>query len=326
MTGEPHLKEGDQGQWVEYAQAVMAEKGFTSNKQPDGVFDEQTREQVIAFQEHNQIHPANGEIGEHTWAALGGVSVVHEEAEHTEHDGGQRNAEDMQQLRDLVIGIAKQRLEFHFGEVARAAASFHRHALGEAQMLGDDPEPDVFAIFEAATSVFGYLFPEAELTKLVAELAISAFKQGVETAGHQAVSAEKRDIITLAQNLADSTTDAGKAALQAGEAALSDPSDPATAALQMLDHLPQVHEREWLEYAVGKHLGIPDPVTHSPYLYVLEPLEEKLAMAIARHKQEHEYGTPDTPFWKEQEQEHEEDAKVRVEVEYEHKGWRETEQ
>jgi hypothetical protein len=321
MSHEPHLKLGDHGQYVEYVQNVMEQMGIPAGKHADGVFDQQTHDQVVAFQEHHSIHPVNGEVGEHTWAALGGLTVMNMEPDHVE---GARTAHDMAAVRNMVIQIAKTRLEFHFHEVTRAAQDFHTHALSKAQMLtAKEAEPDVFAFFEAATSVFGWLFPEAELTKLVAELAVSAFKQAVEVTGRQAENAATKDILTLAERLAESTATSAQSALKAGEAALHGSEDPATLALQKLDHLPTIHEQEWLEYTVTHFLGIPDPVTHSPYLYVREPLEEKLAMAVARHEHVKKYGEPNTPFWEGQEKNHEIDAKVKTEIEYEHKGWHE---
>jgi hypothetical protein len=322
MSGEPHLKLGDTGEWVQHAQMMLEVQGFPIGRAVDGHFDQATHDQVVAFQEHHQIHPPNGEVGEHTWAALDHVQHIQGDVE---HEGGRRTGEDMQHIRGVVIDIAKRWLEFHFHEVTRAASDFHQHASDEAQMIGTDPEPDVFAVFDAATTVFGFLFPEAELSKLVAEIAIKAFKAGVDVEKQASVSAQKRDILSLAKRLSEATSTSATGALTAAEGALNGPEDPATAALMKLDQLPQVHEHEWLEYTVSHYLGIPNPVTHSPYLYVREPLEEKLAEALAKQKFDDKYGTPSTPFWHGQEENHIQEARIGVEVQYERKGWHEPE-
>ena len=93
MSDTPHLKMGDQGEWVGHAQTLLAEKGFPGTKAPDNVFDQSTHDQVVAFQEAHHIHPVNGEVGDHTWAALG-MTVITEHEHHEVHS--RRTAEDMQ--------------------------------------------------------------------------------------------------------------------------------------------------------------------------------------------------------------------------------------
>ncbi|MDT4921697.1 MAG: putative peptidoglycan binding domain, partial [Pseudonocardiales bacterium] len=53
MSHEPHLKMGDHGHEVEYVQNVMEQMGVPAGKHPDGVFDQHTHDQVVAFQEHH---------------------------------------------------------------------------------------------------------------------------------------------------------------------------------------------------------------------------------------------------------------------------------
>jgi hypothetical protein len=322
MSGEPHLRLGDHSPWVQYAQVAMEEKGVPAGKNPDEAFDDHTHHQVLTFQHEHHVHPS-GELDEQTWAALGGVAAIHEQAE---DDGGGRRGEDMAHLRTEVIQIAKDFLKGYFDEVSRATSDFHQHASDQAQLVGEVEGPDVGALFEIVTAGIGALFPEAELAHLVAELVVIDYKAAVEAGKAAAVSADKKareDIIGLAQHLHDTTTYSAHLAYAKAERELTGDGNPAVQALQKLERLPMAHEREWLEYCVIRYLGIPNPAQQSPYLYIREPLEEQLARIVAKQKFHGEYGDRDTPFWNGQERDREEGAVIDVQMEYEHRGWRE---
>ncbi|MEH2451443.1 peptidoglycan-binding domain-containing protein [Nostoc sp.] len=74
QPGRNYLTVGDQGENVALVQERLSQLGF-SNTNPDGFFNNYTRESVIAFQQSSQIK-ATGNVDWPTWQALGLNSVA----------------------------------------------------------------------------------------------------------------------------------------------------------------------------------------------------------------------------------------------------------
>jgi peptidoglycan hydrolase-like protein with peptidoglycan-binding domain len=64
-----YLSVGDQGENVRLVQERLSQLGF-SNSNPDGVFNDYTRESVIAFQQSSRLN-STGNVDWQTWQALG---------------------------------------------------------------------------------------------------------------------------------------------------------------------------------------------------------------------------------------------------------------
>ncbi|MEH1918317.1 peptidoglycan-binding protein [Nostoc sp.] len=69
QSGRNYLTVGDRGENVTLVQERLAQLGF-SNTNPDGVFNDYTRQSVIAFQQHSRIN-STGNVDWETWEALG---------------------------------------------------------------------------------------------------------------------------------------------------------------------------------------------------------------------------------------------------------------
>ena len=69
QPGRNYLTVGDRGENVTLVQERLAQLGF-SNTNPDGVFNDYTRQSVIAFQQHSRIN-STGNVDWQTWEALG---------------------------------------------------------------------------------------------------------------------------------------------------------------------------------------------------------------------------------------------------------------
>lgn len=311
MSGEPLLKVGaTEHDWVSYLQGVLAQQGFPG-KAPDGVFDENTKQQVEAFQAHHNLHPVDGEVGEKTWAALGGVTQISEENQNVQG----RSAQEMASIRTELIGIAKGRLEGHFRDVTDAVREFQIHATGEAELLRKDEGTEGWALFKGITGVVMAIIPEYEITKALIEGVMEVYKSTLEHHANSTIHEAQANILKLADRLGEQTEDSARQALASAESSLGSLADYA---LGHLEELGTYHQQEALELVVTNHMYVPDPARHSRRLYVLEPLMEQLASAVARAK----YGSVDTPFETMVEQDREVDARVAVEQHYEHEGWR----
>jgi peptidoglycan hydrolase-like protein with peptidoglycan-binding domain len=77
QPGRNYLTVGDRGENVRVVQARLAQLGFFSNANPDGIFNDYTRQSVIAFQQYSRIN-STGNVDWQTWQALGlnGSTVV----------------------------------------------------------------------------------------------------------------------------------------------------------------------------------------------------------------------------------------------------------
>ncbi|AVH73750.1 peptidoglycan-binding protein [Nostoc sp. 'Lobaria pulmonaria (5183) cyanobiont'] len=69
QPGRSYLTVGDRGENVRSVQERLAQLGF-SNTNPDGLFNDSTRQSVIAFQQSSQIN-STGNVDWQTWEALG---------------------------------------------------------------------------------------------------------------------------------------------------------------------------------------------------------------------------------------------------------------
>ncbi|MCC5659672.1 peptidoglycan-binding protein [Nostoc sp. XA010] len=69
QPGRSYLTVGDQGDNVRLVQERLSQLGFP-NTNPDGVFNDYTRESVIAFQQSSRLNPT-GNVDWQTWQALG---------------------------------------------------------------------------------------------------------------------------------------------------------------------------------------------------------------------------------------------------------------
>ena len=69
QPGRNYLTVGDRGENVRVVQERLAQLGF-SNTNPDGLFNDYTRQSVIAFQQHSRIN-STGNVDWQTWEALG---------------------------------------------------------------------------------------------------------------------------------------------------------------------------------------------------------------------------------------------------------------
>ncbi|MCC5597867.1 peptidoglycan-binding domain-containing protein [Nostoc favosum] len=69
QPGRNYLTVGDQGENVRLVQERLSQLGF-SNTNPDGFFNDYTRESVIAFQESSRLN-STGNVDWQTWEALG---------------------------------------------------------------------------------------------------------------------------------------------------------------------------------------------------------------------------------------------------------------
>ncbi|MEH1949856.1 MAG: peptidoglycan-binding protein [Nostoc sp.] len=70
QPGRNYLTVGDRGENVRVVQARLAQLGFFSNANPDGLFNDYTRQSVIAFQQYSRIN-STGNVDWKTWEALG---------------------------------------------------------------------------------------------------------------------------------------------------------------------------------------------------------------------------------------------------------------
>ncbi|MEH2204470.1 MAG: peptidoglycan-binding protein [Nostoc sp.] len=70
QPGRNYLTVGDRGENVRVVQARLAQLGFFSNANPDGLFNDYTRQSVIAFQQYSRIN-SSGNVDWQTWEALG---------------------------------------------------------------------------------------------------------------------------------------------------------------------------------------------------------------------------------------------------------------
>ncbi|MDZ7969229.1 MAG: peptidoglycan-binding protein [Nostoc sp. DedSLP03] len=69
QPGRNYLTVGDRGENVRLVQERLAQLGF-SNTNPNGVFNDYTRQSVIAFQQYSRIN-SSGNVDWQTWEALG---------------------------------------------------------------------------------------------------------------------------------------------------------------------------------------------------------------------------------------------------------------
>ncbi|MEH1815750.1 MAG: peptidoglycan-binding protein [Nostoc sp.] len=69
QAGRNYLTVGDRGENVRVVQERLAQLGF-SNANPDGVFNDYTRQSVVAFQQYSRIN-SSGNVDWQTWEALG---------------------------------------------------------------------------------------------------------------------------------------------------------------------------------------------------------------------------------------------------------------
>ncbi|MBN3940525.1 MAG: peptidoglycan-binding protein [Nostoc sp.] len=69
QPGRNYLTVGDRGENVRLVQERLAQLGF-SNTNPDGLFNDYTRQSVIAFQQYSRIN-STGNVDWQTWEALG---------------------------------------------------------------------------------------------------------------------------------------------------------------------------------------------------------------------------------------------------------------
>ncbi|MCC5615004.1 peptidoglycan-binding protein [Nostoc sp. CHAB 5836] len=69
QPGRNYLTVGDRGENVRLVQERLSQMGF-SNTNPDGYFNDYTRQSVIAFQQYSQIN-STGNVDWQTWEALG---------------------------------------------------------------------------------------------------------------------------------------------------------------------------------------------------------------------------------------------------------------
>ncbi|BDI15882.1 hypothetical protein ANSO36C_16840 [Nostoc cf. commune SO-36] len=69
QSGRDYLTVGDQGENVRLVQERLWQLGF-SNTNPDGFFNDYTRQSVIAFQQSSRLN-SNGNVDRQTWEALG---------------------------------------------------------------------------------------------------------------------------------------------------------------------------------------------------------------------------------------------------------------
>ncbi|MDZ8136198.1 MAG: peptidoglycan-binding protein [Nostoc sp. DedQUE04] len=69
QPGRNYLTVGDRGENVRLVQERLAQLGF-SNTNPDGLFNDYTRQSVIAFQQYSRIN-SSGNVDWQTWEALG---------------------------------------------------------------------------------------------------------------------------------------------------------------------------------------------------------------------------------------------------------------
>lgn len=69
QSGRNYLTVGDRGENVRLVQERLAQLGF-SNTNPDGVFNDYTRQSVIGFQQYSRIN-STGNVDWQTWEALG---------------------------------------------------------------------------------------------------------------------------------------------------------------------------------------------------------------------------------------------------------------
>ncbi|MDM9584285.1 peptidoglycan-binding protein [Nostoc sp. GT001] len=69
QPGRNYLTVGDRGENVRVVQERLAQLGF-SNANPDGLFNDYTRQSVVAFQQYSRIN-STGNVDWQTWEALG---------------------------------------------------------------------------------------------------------------------------------------------------------------------------------------------------------------------------------------------------------------
>ncbi|MEH2038171.1 peptidoglycan-binding protein [Nostoc sp.] len=69
QAGRNYLTVGDRGENVRVVQERLAQLGF-SNANPDGLFNDYTRQSVVAFQQYSRIN-SSGNVDWQTWEALG---------------------------------------------------------------------------------------------------------------------------------------------------------------------------------------------------------------------------------------------------------------
>lgn len=74
QAGRNYLTVGDRGDNVRLVQERLLQRGF-SNTNPDGIFNDYTRESVIAFQQSSRLN-STGNVDWPTWQALGLNSVA----------------------------------------------------------------------------------------------------------------------------------------------------------------------------------------------------------------------------------------------------------
>lgn len=71
MAGEPELRRGDSGEWVEYLQRLLVNAGYSPGA-IDGEFGESTERVVAVVQSTYGLEP-DGVVGAATWSLLTGA-------------------------------------------------------------------------------------------------------------------------------------------------------------------------------------------------------------------------------------------------------------